>query len=48
MLRSDSDDGCHEVSICRGLQLLLDQIQWIYQSLPNAADGTFVPLTEAK
>lgn len=48
MLRSDSDDGCHEMSVYRGLQLLLDQSQWIYQSLSNAADGTFVPLMEAK
>lgn len=48
MLRGDSDDGCHEMSVYRGLLLLLDQSQWIYQSLSDRGDGTFVPCVEAK
>ena len=48
MPRSDRGDGCHEMNADRGLQLLLDRSQWIYPSLSKAADGTFVPLREAK
>lgn len=33
MLKSHRDDGCRERSVYRALRLLLDQSQWIYQSL---------------
>lgn len=36
MLKSHRDDGCRERSVYRALRLLLDQSQWIYQSLKRS------------